>query len=452
MPTRFPIAAAALLTVFFAQTVAAQESAQLKRLERAAELINSDQLAAAEQQLRSVLRATPNQAVALNLLGTVRAKQGKLNEAETLFTRAVRADGRLTGARMNLARVHLLKRELPKTIVQLKEILLVEPENPEARYRLAWAFMAQGNFAECISFVEKIADPQLLSTSLLGLLAEAYLKQGDVNRAQDLYQQILNREGGNPDALLGLASAAHVRKETATAELYLNRAREAVGEAPDLLYKFALVALDLGLRDQAVSSLQRAIQHKHDSSYYFVLGSAWLKSPPDLLEAEAAFKEFVRLQPEHADGQLHFGYVLLKQKKYPAAREALEKSVKLNAESPEGFYYLGLIAQEHNENLRAVDLFGKAILLAPSFANARIALGATYLKLKDYSRAQKELEAGVKLSPDDSKAHYNLAILYTRLKQPERAQQEMRIVENLKASGKGQEAETEPGSAPLRPR
>src|SRR5215510_9921431 len=57
------------------------------RLEQAATLISENQLDAAEQQLRSILRSAPNEARALNLIGTIRAQQGKLNEAEALFLR-----------------------------------------------------------------------------------------------------------------------------------------------------------------------------------------------------------------------------------------------------------------------------------------------------------------------------------------------------------------------------
>ncbi len=65
-------------------------------------------------------------------MGTIRAKQGRLNEAELLFLRAVRNDKKFTGARMNLVYLYLLKRAPEKSIVQLKEILAVEPEHAEA--------------------------------------------------------------------------------------------------------------------------------------------------------------------------------------------------------------------------------------------------------------------------------------------------------------------------------
>jgi Flp pilus assembly protein TadD len=369
---RHPIAIFALLCVLLSQaSVAAQENKRAEQLERAASLIAADQLLEAEQQLNQVLKVAPEEATALNLLGAVRAKQGKLDEAEALFKRAVRSDNKLTGAHMNLAYLYLLKGAPEKTALELQEVLRLEPMNAEAAYRLAWLLLSQRRIEECISFVEKLKETQQLSAPLLGILGDAYLRKGE--------------------------------------------------------------------KGAGISALKRALELKpEDAAYHFALGAAWLKHPPDLQEAEQSFRQFLKLRPEDAQGQLHLGYVLLKQKQYAEARALLERSIQKGAGTPEAFYYLGLIAQGQNEDARAVELFEKAIQLAPSFAHVHIALGSTYLKMKDYPRAQQALETGVKLSPEDSKAHYNLAMLYSRLKNPERAQAEMRIVEKLKNEGKSQ--------------
>lgn len=357
-------------------TATAQGNNRTEKLERAASLISSNQLAEAEQQLNEVLKLAPNEAAALNLFGAIRAKQGKLDEAEILFSRAVRSDNTLTGAHMNLAYLYLLKGAPEKTASELKEVLRLEPANAEAAYRLAWLLLLQGRIDECISFVEKLKGTLAASAPLLGVLGDAYLKKGE--------------------------------------------------------------------RLAGVSALKRAIELKGDDpTYHFALGTAWLKHPPDLQEAEQSFRQFLKLRPEDAQGQLYLGYVLLKQKQYAESRELLERSVQKGTGTPEAFYYLGLIAQGQNEDARAIELFEKAIQLAPAFAHVHIALGSTYLKLKDYERAQQALEAGVKLSPEDSKAHYNLAMLYARLKNPVRAQEEMSIVEKLKNEGKTQADEND---------
>ncbi|HEX8088833.1 MAG TPA: tetratricopeptide repeat protein [Blastocatellia bacterium] len=426
------------LTLLATLNAQAQESDLAKRIESAAAFIRDNRIAEAERQLNYVLKISPNDAAALNLLGAVRAKQGRLDEAETLFSRAIRVDKQLVGARMNLAYLYLLKGAPEKTALELKEVLRLDPANDDATYKLAWVLLSQGRFDECISFINTSGQSRPLPVALLAMLGDAHLKKGDLDQAEASYLMALKEQGDNADALIGSAAVSQARGDAKTAARYLARAKDMVEGSPDLLYKFALAALNSRLNAEAMSALKRAIELRpSEPSYYFALGTLWLRKP-DLQEAEQAFRQSLKLRPDNPSGQMYLGYTLLKQKKFSEAREWLEKSVQKDASTPESFYYLGLVAQEQAEDEQAIKFFEKAIQLSPEFANAHIALGSTYLKLKNYPRAQQELEAGVKLSPDDSKAHYNLALLYARLKDPKRAQEEMRIVERLKGGGKAQ--------------
>jgi tetratricopeptide (TPR) repeat protein len=436
---------ASLFLLIVLHTTSAQGDISKKRLERAAALIVENRLDEAEQQLASLLRAAPNSAAALDLLGTVRAKQGRLDEAGTLFTRAIRADNQLIGAHMNLAYLYLLKGMPEKTALELKEVLRLDPENADASYKLAWLLLSQARLDECISFIEKVKLSRPLTVPMSVVLGDAHLKKGDVDQAEKAYLAAISEQSQNADALLGLARVSQSKENSDAALGYLQRAKESVGNSPDQLYKFAVAAVALKLSDDAIWALKKAIQFRpQEPAYYLVLGIVQLGlKNPDLQNAEESFRESLKRQPGNAQAQLHLGYALLKQKKYPDARAWLEKSIQKETRSPEAFYYLGLIAQEQNENERAIQLFQKAIQLEPAFGYAHIALGAVHLKLKNYPRARQELEIGVKMNPQSSKAHYNLAILYARLKDPQRAQEEMRIIEKLKSEGKTQENEVE---------
>jgi len=431
----------------------AQSDAFAKRLERAAAFIVENRLNEAEQQLKSVLSVAPNSAAALDLLGTVRAKQGRLAEAETFFTRAVRADNQLIGAHMNLAYLYLLKGMPEKTESELKQVLRLDPENDDASYKLGWLLLSQARLDECISFIEKVKQSHQLTVPMLIVLGDAYLKKGDVDQAEQNYLAVISEQSQNADALLGLARVSQSKGNLSAALEYLRRAKEGLADSPERLYKFAVAAFALKLSDDAIWGLKRAVELRpEEPSYHLVLGIVQLKlKNPDLQDAEESFRECLKRQPDNAQAQLHLGYVLLKQKRYADARVWLEKSIQKQTSSPEAFYYLGLIAQEQNENERAIELFQKGIQLDSAFANAHIALGAVYLKLKNYPRAQQELEIGVKISPESSKAHYNLAILYARLKDPQRAREEMRIIEKLKSEGKTEDNEADT-LAPAAPR
>lgn len=428
-------------------TVVAQADKLLKQLQQAAALIADNRTAEAEAELASVLKVTPNQPAALNLLGTVRAKQGRLEDAETLFLRAVRGDSKYVGPHMNLAHLYTLMGQPKKTISELRQVLLLDPHNGEVLDRLARLLLAHGEIDEGIKTLEQAEQSQPLSVRLLVLLADAYLKKGNPVRAAARYQLALDQQSDDTDAVLGLAQVSHFKGETDRASLYLARARKMVATSPDTLYRFALVAMGARLYEEANGALLSAIKlNPNDPAYFLALGATWLEKP-DLVEAEQAFRRALQLQPDSPKAQMYLGYALLEQKKYPEAREWLEKSLQKDKNVFETFYYLGQLAQEQNEDENAIELFKEALLLQPKYSFAHAALGASYLRLKNYPLAQQELELSIKLNPNDAKAHYSLAVLFARLKNPTRAQEEMAIVEKLK-NAKPNEPERAKSSEP----
>jgi protein O-GlcNAc transferase len=386
----------------FVSTTFGQQRNLVEVFEEIAAQIRDDRLAEAEKELTSILRVSPDLPVALNLMGSLRAKQGRLVEAETLFLRAVRNDNKFTGARMNLVYLYLIKRAPDKAIPQLNEVLTLEPENVEAKV----------------------------------ILGDAYLAKNDLQKAEENYLAALDGKLDNASALFGLAQISRLKGEMREASIYLNRVGtlSADSKSHEFLYKFGLEAMRVGMFDEAKSALERSLELKpKEPQYLLALGIAWLRKA-DLFEAEKLFRRLLELQPNNAQGQLHLGYVLLNQKKYAEARTWLEKSARPGA-VPEVFYYLGLVAQEQNDDARAIALFEKAVRQLPSYAHARVALGSSYMKLKNYVRARQELETAVKLDPEEPTAHYNLALLYARIKEPARAQEELKIIEQLKAKG-----------------
>jgi protein O-GlcNAc transferase len=417
--------------------VVAQKQDAVEQFEHLASLIREDRIKEAEAQLTRILNAKPNHPVALNLMGTIRAKQGRVNEAEGLFLRAIRSDNQFVGAHMNLAYIYLLQRAPEKAIGQLKDVIGLEPDNSEATEKLADLLLSQKQLDECIRLIEQQRKSRSISPTLLVTLGDAYLAKGAQKEAEEAYLAALEGRLENGGALFGLAQLSYSKGETRETSVYLARVStlSADSESPEFLYKFALLALRVGMIDEAKAALEKCLKLRpNDPLYVLALGIAWLRRG-DMFEAEKLFRRVIDLQPNSFQGQLHLGYVLLNQRKYVEAREWLEKSAKLNTAMPEVYYYLGLVAQEQNDNAKAIELFEKAVRILPSYAYARIALGSSYMKLKDYTRAKQELETAVKLDPEEPTAHYNLALLYARLKDPERAQEQMRIVDKLKAKG-----------------
>ena len=402
------------------------------RLENVATLIRNDQLAEAERQLSTILQSNLKQPDALNLLGAVRAKQRRFDEAEKLFSQAVSVSGALVSARMNLVQLYLIQAKPKNAISQLIQVLRLQPDNEEAFHRLSGLLLSEKRVDEFINLIEQAKSSRSISFPLLLSLGDAYLEKKNALKAEESFRLALEQQRDDADAILGLAQVAHLRGDTALASSYLDRAKGSAVKSADTLHRFALVSWNAGRFEQANLALTEAIKLKpEEPAFYIFLGTTWLKKP-DLVEAEQAFRSALKLQADNPQAQMYLGYTLMLQARYPAARELLEQSLAKQSTVPQTFYYLGLVSQEQGDDQTAIRLFRKTLQLFPSYTEVHVALGRSYLKLKDYPQAKAELELAVKLHPNDTQAHYQLAVLYARLKDPQRAQEQMKIVEQLK--------------------
>ncbi|HEX6730991.1 MAG TPA: tetratricopeptide repeat protein [Pyrinomonadaceae bacterium] len=408
----------------------------VSRLENAVNLIRDNRLPEAERQLSAILKSNLNQPDALNLLGAIRAKQGRLPEAEKLFARAVSANANLVSARANLVQVYMIQGKPQNAISELNQILRLEPTNEDAFNKLQRLLLTHKRVDEFVNLVEQAKATRTVPFSLLLSLGDIYLERKNADKAEENFRLALEQQSDDADAILGLAQVAHLRGDAASALSHLDRAKKSSAKSAKTLHRFALVSWEAGRYEEANLALLEAVKLKSDEpAFYLALGLTWLKKP-DFIEAEQAFRRALQLQPDNPKVQTQLGYALLLQGKYSAAREMLEKSLLKQPTSPETAYYLGLVLQEEGEDQRAIELFKKTLQQSVSSGEVHLALGRSYLSVKDYPRAQTELELAVKLKPDDPKAHYQLAVLYARLKDTQRSQEHMQIMQRLEEAAK----------------
>jgi len=335
----------ALLCVLLAPaSAAAQANKRAEQLERTAGLIAANRLAEAEQQLNEILKLAPNEATALNLFGALRAKQGKLDEAEALFSRAIRSDNTLTGAHMNLAYLYLLKGAPDKTALELKEVLRLEPSNAEAAYRLAWLLLSQGRIDECIAFIENMKGTLAASAPLLGVLGDAYLRRGERGAGVSALKRAieLKPDDATYHFALGAAWLKHppdlqeaeqsfrqflkLRNEDATGQLYLG-----------------YVLLKQKQYGEARALLEQSIRKgKATPEAFYYLGLIAQGQNEDARAVEL-FEKAIQLAPGFAHVHIALGATYLKLKDYQRAQQALETGAKLSPEDAKAHYNLAML-------------------------------------------------------------------------------------------------------------
>jgi Flp pilus assembly protein TadD len=341
-------------------------------LEHAAKLIDSHDLRGAEAALQPLLSQSPGDALALNLLGIIRMRDGQPAAAEKLFHEAAAKGPRLAGPHVNLALLYGPERA-SEAIRELRRALALAPANTEAQTAL-----------------RSIAEQAALAAS----------RGGDAKGAAAV----------------------------------LLEARAALPHDPELSCQFALAAMQAGLFADARVALEDALRVRPDyPEAVYALGRAYLGESRGQ-EAEAQFRRYLSMRPDDASAQYGLGYVLVSEQKLDEARAAFQRSLELQPNQTESLYQLGLIALEQGNGDAALPYLEKVLARDPRHAGALTETGILAFRANRYETAAESLHRAVESSPSYQKAHYYLALTLAKMGRKEESEREFRVAASLKKS------------------
>lgn len=342
---------------------------RVETLQRAAALIAQHQLEPAAQILQPLLSQSPDDPLALNLLGVVRMQEHQTDEAEALFQKAIHSGDKIAGPHVNLARLYGAARPLD-AIAQIKAALTVAPGDKDA-----------------VSLLRQIAK----------------------------------------DAALAAMQAGDKQKAAAV----LSKAAETFPHDPELLYEFGFVAFESGLYHDSEQSLKEALklQPQFPKASY-ALARTYLAE--NLAEpAEKQMRAYLAEKPNDASAQYGLGYILMAEQRVDEAKAAFAKSLALQPRQTESLFELGEIALQQGQNEIAREDYEKVLAADPKHAGALTGSGELAFRAGRYPEAQADFERAIASAPSYQKAHYYYALTLLKLGQKAQAEHEFAISKQL---------------------
>ncbi len=343
---------------------------RVAELKRAAALIDQHDLAGAEAVLAPLLRDAPGDALALNLLGLVRMRQGQTTAAEELFREAIQHGPRLPGPRINLAALYSDRRAIP----ELREALEIAPSNAAAAALLK--AVAERTALAAIQSGHKDAAVQVMLDARAALPhdPEMLYKFGLVAMEAGLFA----------DACKSEEDALRIRPDYADAMYALGRALIAGGKGQQgevWIRKYLTLRPD-------------------DATAQYGLGYV-LVAEEKLEEARAAFERSLELQPNQTESLFQLGIVSAKQGDDSAASEWFRKVLARDADHAGALTEVAVVAVREHRYEDAVGLLERAVKRAPSYQKAHYYLGVALGKLgrKDESDREFAIATELKKAP-----------------------------------------------------
>jgi tetratricopeptide (TPR) repeat protein len=323
-------------------------------------------------------------------LGEAHSRQGETDEARAAFEKALELDGDLDRARRGLAQTLLTQGEIDAAVGLLEAVAARHPEDGPTAGVLAQAYGRLGDrerAAEAGRLAREHGDELTYRDPVRGealsLGVSAYICE---QRAHDLMQDgnyieamrnlriVVEVRPDDPQAQYKLGDAAFMARRPRIALAHLN---EAVRLDPGLAEAHQVRASTLvALRrfDEAVTSYRRYQELRPaDRRILWPLAAA-LAQAGRLDEALAEFERAAETAPPSAGGRLNWGVALLQSGDLEAASERFREVLEIEPDNVLAHCNLGMVYERTGRRDSALEEYREAARLDPrSFGARRLA-------------------------------------------------------------------------------
>jgi len=324
------------------------------------------------------------------------------------------------------AELHEQEGRFDAAIALYRRILEENPSDERALGYLASLYLKQGNIEQALQVLDELrslsVNPEKIDLAICRVLIESEKYPEAIKRLREILRK--NPQAGEARSLLILA---HYQKgDTAAAKKILRQVKPG-----DHAYDESVLMLARILQDEkdyagAEKVLRQAMAEKKKTQLNFYVALAELYHLQDKQElARGVFAQAFADFP--GDGAPHYAYALYlhhKMNDIPGALLQMEEVLKFDPEHAHALNYVGYSWADQGENLeKAREYIEKAVSLLPKDGFVRDSLGWVYYKMGEYAKAVEELKRARALSADDPTIHEHLGDACAKNKDPECARE-----------------------------
>jgi tetratricopeptide (TPR) repeat protein len=341
--------------------------------------------ATAREYFKAAVAVRPQCPGANYLLGVALQRMGDYYEATTALSRAIEHDATFADAHLQLCAALIERDDLNGAIEHGRQAMALAPANPAPPTGLAAAFLAQGNMSSAKELFRKAleSDGEYLP-ALLGL-GELLREEGSLVEAELLLKRAIDQAPGKSDALNQYGLLLQARGDLPGAAATFRKAMDVSKEDPASCTNLGLVRLAQGEREEALRWFQAAIERNPKfAPAYVAIGLDHFKKG-ELPDAIRRLQQAVDGDARSAIAQFHLGRALRQAGDLNRALAAFRKAAELRPQWVEAQFCQGAIALQQGLFEEAADSLGRAARLCP-IENPLLGLVHIYLH-----RAKKQV-------------------------------------------------------------
>ena len=252
--------------------------------------------------------------------------------------------------------------------------------------------------------------------------AEAQLLQGNLNLAEEKYQEVLKLDPEHAPSYYALGVLNYQRGNiNASIEML----KKSLGFNPDnanALNAYAVMLDATGNAGKALEYWDKAIAINADYFEAYTNKANCLKNLDRFEEALEAAQKAIDINPDFVEAYINKGNALNGLDRLDEMIETLSKAAEINPDMPNVFINLSNASRENGESKKAEEYAHKAIELAPNMPEGHNNLGNALSDLGNHYEAEKCYKRATNLRPEYYEAHNNHAIVCMSLLDYDQAQ------------------------------
>ena len=357
-------------------------------------LVEEGRIEEALPHLERARAEDPSNAPALWMLAVAKLRLGVFPEAASLAAEFARLVPDSAGGPLLAASALTALGQLPEAVAALTEALARDPDHPEARRDLAVLLGRRGEREEAIRRLERLRAEHPGRPEILAPLGVLYVQ-----------------EGRGADGLSALTQAAQADPDSFEARHHLGALLSELGQYGPAN---AHLAAALGLRPEDPGAL---------------FEMCLLRSREERLEAaKEACARAAAAAPTSAEAQFAHGDVLHYLAEEDAAERAYREAIRLDPDHVRARFRLGLLLHEAGRGTEAIPVLTPAVeatgeAVSPAqLAGGLMTLGQALAAAGDREGAILRLEAAIAAAPTLPEPHLHLGNLLVRSGDPERVE------------------------------
>jgi tetratricopeptide (TPR) repeat protein len=417
------------LLAFSLLLICFQGSSSLIDAERALEQGN---LVKAEQLAKEILQERPQDPPVLHLIGSLRMRQGRAQEAEALLLRSVEIDSTFLNGYRSLGELFSSQQRWNEAQAILERGLTNLPSNLALFYDLAKVEAQLGNLDASVQYLKAIPEDQA-PPDYWETVGRVLVTGGDYAGAEEAYLKVLAKKPGSIQILRTLTGIALKQLKNEQGWQYISEARRLAPHSPGVLFEFGQVSLLHNLIAEASGAARLLLMMEPDKpEYVFFMGNCLLNDDHSVQAAEV-FSQYLELKPDDANGYLMLGIARHAMGRYQEALETFRRVQEINPALTDTQYWLGMTQLSLGNDSESEKTLRQVVEQDANHWEAHLALGKLYIRQKKVAEARISLEKAAELKPTDSDIYFQLSRTFRISGDMEAAREAIERYRKLKA-------------------